>query len=76
MKKTTENVNYDSSTIESSSYDFKSQTLYVIFKGDAMYRYDGVTEDDYIKFSTSDSVGAEFNKTISKVYPFEKIEKS
>ena len=76
MRKTTETIAYDSSTIEASSYDFKTQSLCVIFKGDAMYRYDGVTEDDYIKFSTSDSVGAEFNKSISKVYPFEKIEKS
>ena len=76
MRKTTETTAYDSSTIEASSYDFKTQSLCVIFKGDAIYRYDVVTEDDYIKFSTSDSVGAEFNKTISKVYPFEKIEKS
>lgn len=76
MRKTTETIAYDSSTIEASSYDFKTQSLCVIFKGDAMYRYDGVTEDDYVKFSTSDSVGAEFNKSISKVYPFEKIEKS
>jgi hypothetical protein len=75
MRKTTETIAYDSSTIEASSYDFKTQSLCVIFKGDAMYRYDGVTEEDYVKFSTSDSVGAEFNKTISKVYPFEKIEK-
>jgi hypothetical protein len=74
MKKIKEIINYDSSIIESSNYEYETQTLIITFKGGSMYQYNGVSVDDYVKFSTSDSVGSEFNKTVSKNYSYEKIE--
>ena len=58
---------YDSSMIESSSYDFKHKTLTVHFKG-ATYVYQ--THSD---FSSAESQGRALNEFIKGKFEFEKI---
>lgn len=71
MIKTQTNV-YDSSTIESSTYDYKTKDLIVIFKH-ASYVYHEVKESDYVEFATADSQGKSLNRFI-KQYKFTKQE--
>lgn len=63
---------YDSSMIESSSYDFKHQILTVHFKG-ATYVYHGVDAQTHSDFATADSQGQALNKFIKGKFEFEKI---
>lgn len=71
MIKVQSNV-YDSSTVEGSSYDYKTKDLVVTFKH-ATYVYYDVEESDYIKFREADSQGKALNKYI-KPYRYEKLE--
>lgn len=71
MIKTQTNV-YDSSTVEGSTYDYKTKDLIVTFKH-ATYVYHEVSEADYIGFRESDSQGKALNKFI-KPYKFTKHE--
>ena len=71
MIKTQTNV-YDSSTIEASTYDYKTKDLIVTFKH-ASYVYQEVKESDYVEFSTADSQGRALNQFI-KQYKYSKVE--
>ena len=73
MKKLTEIINYDSSTVMSSSYQFDKKELIVEFRGGSKYQFENVDLVDYQEFSTSDSVGKSFNEYIRK-YNGKKIE--
>ena len=71
MIKTQTNV-YASSTIEASTYDFKTNELIVTFKH-ATYSYSNVNVEDYEKFRDAESQGKALNEYIKK-YKFERIE--
>lgn len=71
MVKTQTNI-YDSSTVEASTYDFKTKELFVTFKH-ATYRYNDVNVEDYEKFRDAESQGRALNVHI-KQYNYEKIE--
>jgi hypothetical protein len=64
MKKIIETINYESSSVAKSTYDFTSRDLTVEFVGGASYGYEDVELDDYLQFSTSDSIGKAFNSWI------------
>ena len=64
MKKTSETVIYDSSTIESSTYNFVKKNLLVKFKGGTEYYFEEVANEDYLSFSTADSIGRSFSEFI------------
>tara|TARA_Y100000389_G_C17032197_1_gene304003 strand:- start:51 stop:293 length:243 start_codon:yes stop_codon:yes gene_type:complete len=64
MKKLQEQITYESSTIESTLYDFKTNDLIVSFNSGASYMYNSVPESDYIEMKEADSVGKSFNQNI------------
>ena len=71
MVKTQTNI-YDSSTVEGSTYDFKTGELIVTFKH-AAYSYSNVNVEDYEKFRDAESQGRAINQFI-KGYNYEKLE--
>jgi hypothetical protein len=75
MKKITETINYESSSVTKSTYDFTSRDLIVEFVGGGSYGYEDVELSDYIEFSTSDSVGKAFNSFIRQ-YKGQKLEQN
>ena len=72
MKKIKEIITYDSSTIKCSEYNFLTKELLVEFNNGKLYNYTDVENEEYINFSTSDSVGKSFS-TIIKTKPFQKL---
>lgn len=67
-----QNNTYDSSTVQSSSYNYKEQILTVHFNH-ATYVYKDVTVVDYLAFANAQSQGRALNETIKGKYSFEKI---
>ena len=67
-----QNNTYDSSTVQSSSYNYKEQTLTVHFNH-ATYVYANVDVVDYISFINAKSQGRALNEFIKGKYSFEKI---
>lgn len=63
---------YDSSTVESSIYDFKTKELIVLFKH-ASYAYQNVKTEDYLAFRDAESQGKALNQYI-KQYKYTKLE--
>jgi len=74
MIKTQQNI-YDSSTVVSSVYDFKTEELIVAFKF-GEYSYKDVSLEDYDLFADADSQGTGLNKYIKGKYKYEKIEET
>ena len=72
MIKTQTNI-YDSSTIEASTYDYKTKDLFVVFKH-ATYVYRDVSEVDYLTFANDNSQGIALNSVIKGTYKYEKVE--
>lgn len=72
MIKTQTNI-YDSSTIEASTYDYKTKDLFVVFKH-ATYVYRDVSEVDYSTFANDKSQGIALNSVIKGTYKYEKVE--
>ena len=67
---------YDSSTVISSEYSFKSKMLYVFFSGnqkDIGYKYKDVEVEDYLEFANAESQGKTLNSVIKNKYEYEKI---
>ena len=60
------NAVHESSMIQSSSYDNQSLELVVTFHGGSVYKYEGVTEEDYSNFVNGESTGRAFNEHIRK----------
>lgn len=70
---TTQTNVYNSSTIEASTYNFKTGDLFVTFKH-ATYIYKGVNEVDYRTFANDKSQGKALNSLIKDKYEYEKLE--
>jgi len=68
----TQTNSYNSSTVKSSAYNYKEQTLTVHFDH-ATYVYYGVHRADYNDFATAESQGRALNQFIKGKYEFEKI---
>ena len=66
MAKISEGVVYESSTISSSQYDYKSKILLVVFHSGTTYMYKGIDVETYEKFATADSQGKALNEYIKK----------
>lgn len=63
---------YDSSMIESSSYDFKHKILTVHFTG-ATYAYHNVDPQTHSDFVNAESQGKALNEFIKGKFEFDKI---
>jgi hypothetical protein len=70
-----ETVEYESNTIKSSTYQFDKKDLLIEFVSGSKYYYEGVEHDDYLSFSTAESVGKSFIEYIKK-YNGKKIEEN
>lgn len=70
---TTQTNVYNSSTIEASTYNFKTGELLVTFKH-ATYLYKDVNEVDYRTFADDKSQGKALNSLIKGKYEFEKLD--
>jgi hypothetical protein len=68
MKKKLETINYESSMILHSTYDFNLKILTVCFNSGVEYAYTDVALEDYLEFSNSESVGKSFNTVIKSKY--------
>ena len=55
---------WDSSMIDTTEYDIENQELTIIFKNKASYKYEGISEKLYMKFSKASSKGKFFLKNI------------
>jgi hypothetical protein len=55
-------------------YEEADTALVVEFRNGTIYRYFGVSRDDYTKLATSASPGARFNQDIQPYHEFERIE--
>ena len=54
-------------------YRTTDNTLVVEFRNGTVYRYFGVSRDDYTKLATSASPGARFNQVIQPYHEFERV---
>ena len=66
-------VVYESSTIKSSEYNFKT-TAFTIFFHNNVYDYCDVSIEDYQKFRDADSQGKSLNEIIKGKYEYKKRE--
>lgn len=55
-------------------YEAADKALVVEFRNGTVYRYFGVSRDDYTKLATSASPGARFNQAIQPYHEFERLE--
>ena len=74
MKKKTENIEYNSSSVKSSSYNFETRELIIHFRTETGYSYENVELEDYLAFSQAESVGKSFNLHIRGKYEIKKFE--
>jgi hypothetical protein len=54
-------------------YEETDRALVVEFRNGTVYRYFGVSRDDYTKLATSASPGARFNQDIQPYHEFERL---
>lgn len=62
----------ESSNIDKTIYDTKTENLEVTFKNGSTFIYEEVPHNIYTKFRMSESQGSFFNKNISKSYKYSK----
>jgi len=55
-------------------YEEADKALVVEFRNGTVYRYFGVSRDDYTKLATSASPGARFNQAIQPYHEFERLD--
>ena len=55
---------YDSSTLRSSSYDYKNRDMFMTFKSGQTYLYKNVPLEIYEQFVNSESHGSALNRLI------------
>ncbi|HJQ92952.1 MAG TPA: KTSC domain-containing protein [Candidatus Thermoplasmatota archaeon] len=55
-------------------YEEADKALVVEFRNGTVYRYFGVSRDDYTTLATSASPGARFNQAIQPYHEFERLE--
>jgi hypothetical protein len=58
----------DSECVKNFSYDPNRKSLYITYPNGGRYAYSGVSQETYMKFATSPSLGGYVNSTIKK-YP-------
>ena len=63
---------YDSSTLTSAEYNYKTKTLIVNFNH-ASYLYNGVSRSDFESFNAAESQGKALNEFIKGKYEYEKV---
>lgn len=63
---------YDSSTLTSAEYNYKTKSLIVNFKH-ASYLYEGVEHADFEAFNQADSQGKALNQFIKGKYEYDKL---
>ena len=68
-----QHVDYDSSTVKSSRYNYRTKLLTIFFNGNS-YDYTEVSSSDYEAFRDSDSQGKSLNQIIKGTYEYKKIE--
>lgn len=57
---------YESSNVLGSTFNKTTKDLVVIFKNGSQYKYNGVSETDYLRLETADSQGKVINTHIKK----------
>lgn len=63
---------YDSSTLKSAEYNYKTKTLIVNFNH-ASYLYNGVSRSDFESFNQAESQGKALNEFIKGKYEYDKL---
>lgn len=63
---------YDSSTLTSAEYNYKTKTLIVNFNH-ASYVYNGVSRSDFESFNNAESQGKALNEFIKGKYDYDKL---
>ena len=63
---------YDSSTLTSAEYSYKTKTLIVNFNH-ASYVYNGVSRSDFESFNNAESQGKALNEFIKGKYDYDKL---
>ena len=76
MKKLLETIEYDSSSILKSIYNFKTNELVIHFKIGTGYSYEGVDLNDYQEFSQAESIGKSFHQFIRGKYEIKQFEEN
>lgn len=61
-------IKVKSSNVETLHYDPSAQRLEVVFKGGGEYHYHGVSQADYDKLESAESVGKHLNTHIKGVF--------
>lgn len=64
-------------SVESSNLSgvaWENETLFVRFKNNKVYAYDGVPHSEYTALVTAPSVGKYLNSTIKGSYPFREVD--
>jgi hypothetical protein len=74
-KKLTEIITYNSSTISKSEFNFVTGHLVIEFMFGSHYEYENVRIEDYLAFSTAESVGKSFAQWI-RSYEGKKLSES
>ena len=62
----------ESSNINQTIYDTKTQNLEVTFQNGLVYSYEDVPHQIYTKFRMAESQGSFFNKEIAKAFKYNK----
>ncbi len=76
MKKLVEIIEYESSSINKSIYNYQTKNLIILFKVGTGYSYENVDIIDYQNFSQSESIGKSFNQYIRGKYEIKKLEEN
>ncbi len=64
----------ESSNLIKTEYDSENKNLITTFKNGSKYEYYDLPHNIYAQFRLSESQGKFFNKAISKVYKYKKID--
>jgi len=63
-----------STVIKHFDYDEDNRILTIVFRTGAVYTYGDVPEEVYVGFRQARSKGRYFNKHISGMFPFERVD--
>ena len=63
---------FESSNLTGITYDEDEHMLYIMFKGNTLYRYDDVTHDEFMILHDAESQGKQFRSTV-KNKPYMRI---
>jgi hypothetical protein len=66
-------VEISSSNLKSAKYDTEDSCLFVEFNNGAIYEYENVPWETFVKLRMAESQGKYFNANISKIYKYKKV---